>query len=349
MSDVQLLLNGEIYSGWKSVKIGRSLDMLANTFELTLTDNQAAKARTIKLGSPCRVRIDGETIITGYVDRIRPSYNGKSRSLEVSGRSKTADLVDCSIPPDDLDGVQQNQQTLLQLAQYVCGKIRLKARSEINDLLPIEVAVAEAEQTLFEFLEKHSGAAGVMLLSDTDGNLVITRGSTQRIDTALILGKNIEEAEGEFNHRDRFSSYLITGQQVGSDNSYGESAAHVSGVSYDTMMRYRPTTIIGDNLDLQQAKRQAEWKRNVHYGRSRQATYIVNGWRHANDLWRPNRNVLVCDEWMGFTGKDGKGEWLMIGTVEYLFDNRGERTRLTVMPREAYDLISLPSEDGGDW
>ena len=63
-----------------------------------------------------------------------------------------------------------------------------------------------------------------------------------------------------------------------------------------------------------------------------------------------NTNVLVRDPWMGFTGTDGNGEWLMIGAVEYVLDEEGERSRLTVMPREAYDLIPLPDEDaGGVW
>nr|WP_330178206.1 hypothetical protein [Candidatus Vondammii sp. HM_W22] len=52
----------------------------------------------------------------------------------------------------------------------------------------------------------------------------------------------------------------------------------------------------------------------------------------------------MLDEWMGFND-----EWLMIGTVEFVLDARGQRTRLTVMPPEAYDLVPLPAEDGGDW
>lgn len=349
MSDVQLLLNGEIYSGWKSVKIGRSLDMLANTFELTLTDNQAAKARTIKLGSPCRIRIDGETVITGYVDRIRPRHNSKSRGIEVSGRSKTADLVDCSLPIDSFGRLQQKNQTLLQLAQFVTGHFGINTSSEVSDLLAITIADISPGQTAFEFIEGHTRQAAVMPVTDPDGNLVLMRAGTTRLDTALILGENIKEGEGEFSHRDRFSSYYFPAQAAGNDYMNGEESSHIVGRASDASMRFRPFVLQVDTSSQEDTKRRAQWEANVRYGRSRQATYIVNGWRHADDLWRPNRNVLVLDEWMGFTGKDGKGEWLMIGTVEYLFDERGERSRLTVMPREAYDLIPLPSDDGGGW
>ncbi len=48
-----LAIEGELYGGWKEISLTRSLDIFANTFDLTLTDNQASQARTVKLGSPC--------------------------------------------------------------------------------------------------------------------------------------------------------------------------------------------------------------------------------------------------------------------------------------------------------
>jgi prophage tail gpP-like protein len=203
----------------------------------------------------------------------------------------------------------------------------------------------ETEQTFFEFLECQSRIDGVMLLSDPEGNLVIDRGSKERVGTAIVLGENIESADGEFSERDRFSHYYIVAQYSDDEDETGEASAHVSGIANDIKVRYRPTSFILTSGNLAEAKRRAEWQRNVQYGRSRQATYTVSGWHHNNGLWKPNTNVLVQDEWMGFTGKDGKGEWLMIGTVEFVMDKSGQKTKLTVMPAEAYDLIPLPEEE----
>jgi prophage tail gpP-like protein len=348
--EIELLVNGKIYTGWKGVSVRSSLDFFASSFDLTLTDTQAGDARKIKLGSSCRVRIDGELLITGHVDRRKPKYDSKSRSLTISGRSKVADLVDCSLPPTDAGSGQQNSQTLLQLTTTIAGRFNIKARSEVSGLAPIKRGNLAPEQTPFEFLEVYARAAGVRLADDPDGNLVITRASTERVATALVLGENIEKAEGEFSERDRFSHYYIYGQGSFSGEDNAELVAHITGYAEDMKVRYRPTTIIAegamDNLGM--AKRRAEWQRNVQYGRSRQATYTVSGWRHKDGLWRKNTNVLVRDEWMGFTGKDGKGEWLMIGTVEFVIDEGGKRTRLTVMPKEAYDLVPLPAAEEED-
>lgn len=341
---VTLAIGGKLYGGWKEISVRRSLDIFADTFDLTLTDNEAGQARTIKLGAPCQVRIGGETLITGYVDRIRPRYDAQRRSITVSGRSKTADLVDCSLPPHKLNGVQKREQTLLELAKFVGGLVGVSARSEVPGLSKRRVSVIENTETLFEFLEAHSRADGVMLLSDTDGNLVISRASKDRVGTALVLGENIEEAEGEFSQRDRFSHYYVSTQQTNWNDDKPELAAHITGETSDVNVRYRPTTVPVDSMDTSQATRRAEWQRNVHYGRSRQATYTVTGWRQKHGLWRPNTRVRVVDEWMGFVN-----EWLMIGTVEFVLNDTGKRTRLTVMPAEAYDLVALPDEDGGTW
>jgi prophage tail gpP-like protein len=349
--DIELLVNGQIYTGWKGVNVRSSLDYFASSFDLTMTDTQAGDAKTIKLGSPCQVRVAGEKLITGFVDRIRPRYDGKSRSLTVSGRSKVADLVDCSLPPQDTGSGQQNNQTFLQLATTIADRFKIKVRNEASDLAPISLAVLAPEQTAYEFLEVLARSIGVRLTDDPDGNLVITQASTERVGTALVLGENIEQAEGEFSERDRFSHYYILGQRSYTDGEDAESDAHISGQSVDLKVRYRPTTINAEGAigGLAEAKRRAEYQRNIQYGRSRQATYTVSGWHHNEGLWRKNTNVLVQDEWMGFTGKDGKGEWLMIGTVEFVMDGGGKRTKLTVMPKEAYDLTPLPAVDAEGW
>ncbi|MCW8959380.1 MAG: hypothetical protein OQL21_10115, partial [Gammaproteobacteria bacterium] len=275
--------------------------------------------------------------------------------LQVSGRSLCADLVDCAIPPEATKGVQLKSQNLLQLARHFCKTINasIQVNSDVSDLSPVSVATLDPGDTLHEFLDHHARADGVRLQDQSDGGILITRRSDERISTALVLGENILEAKGEFNHRNRFSEYHIIGHTLwaepADDSANNNSLVLVTGMAGDSISRYRPTTIIADNMTPEQARRHAEFTRNVHYGRSRKATYIVGGWRHAGGLWRHNTNVLVKDPWMGFEGHDGGGEWLMVGTVEYVLDGEGERTELTVMPREAYDMEPLPDEDAAVW
>lgn len=348
MPDVQLLINGDSYSGWTGVHVRRSIDYLADMFDLTLTDTAAGAARSIRIGSPCQILIDGEKLITGHVDCVRPSYNARTRAITVSGRSKTADLVDCSLAARALDSVQRRDQTLLQLATWIAGRFGIKVRSTVDNLNRIAIATYQEEETPFEFLEALSRKEGARLMTDPEGNLVITRSLGERIGTALVLGENVLSADADFKDRDRYSHYYVSGQRGSTEDDEAGAYAHITGLAEDRGVRYRPTAMCGTFGGLFEAQRYAEWMRNVHFGRSRQATYTVAGWRHADGIWSPNTSVLVRDPWTGFEGPDGKGEWLMIGTVELILDEHGQRTQLTVMPSEAYDLVPLPEGDDDD-
>ena len=95
---VRLLVNGIEYGGWKSVHISAGIERQARDFELEVTDRwpgQAEIPRRIQPGDPCQVFVGDDLIITGYVDATPIRYDGKSVSVGVKGRSKTADLVDC--------------------------------------------------------------------------------------------------------------------------------------------------------------------------------------------------------------------------------------------------------------
>lgn len=348
MADLQLKLGQDLYSGWKGISVNRSLEQLAHSFDLTLTDNRVGGARDIILGAPCEVRLDGKTIVTGYVDRIRPGYDGRRRTLTVSGRSKTGDLVDCSIPPSQIKS-EARGQTLLQLAQTWCQPFGIRASSTVNDLQTLKTSSLEAGQTGFEYLERYARVAGVMLTTGANGDLVICRASQQRLTTALVLGGNIRSAEGEFNSRDRFSVYSMLGQETLSGDGWDSEGA-ATKVAMDIedpsfSRRYRPTTIVADDLTEAEMRRRGEWQRNVHYGRSQQATYTVSGWHHSDGLWSPNVQVRVQDPWMGFDDV-----WLMLSGVKLIQDERGRRSQLTVMPTEAYDLIPIPEREAeGGW
>jgi prophage tail gpP-like protein len=183
----------------------------------------------------------------------------------------------------------------------------------------------------------------VLLLSDGLGNLVMTRASTSRITTVLELGTNIFRANGTASHRDRFSQYQVKGQQSGSDDWYGEDAAHPLGSATDgDITRHRPLTVLAEEqIDSASAKERAEWERNVRYGRSRRISYTVHGWYHADGLWQPNVLVDVRDPFLSLTGTR------LVAGVGLTLDEDGFTTTLELLPRQAFDRIELP-EPGED-
>ena len=103
---VRLEVDGKLYGGWKDIEINRSLEQCAGTFKLSVTDRwpQQSQSRQVPAGASCRVLVNGASVITGYVDDVEVSYDPNGHTYSVTGRDKTADLVDCCPPSTQLKG-----------------------------------------------------------------------------------------------------------------------------------------------------------------------------------------------------------------------------------------------------
>src|SRR5688572_22527297 len=95
--DVKLLVNGRRYSGFKSIRVTRTIESIAGSFALEVSDRWSAEeAWPIVEEDACRVEVEGETVIDGYVERIDVAATKDSRTLAYSGRDRAGALVDSS-------------------------------------------------------------------------------------------------------------------------------------------------------------------------------------------------------------------------------------------------------------
>lgn len=95
---VRLVVGGVEFGGWKSVRIGAGIERQARSFDLSVTDRWPGSTdvpRRVRPGDACELYIGGDRVATGYIDGTPIRYDGRSVSVGIRGRSKTADLVDC--------------------------------------------------------------------------------------------------------------------------------------------------------------------------------------------------------------------------------------------------------------
>lgn len=344
VDDVILSLGGQRHSGWKSVRIIESLDRVAHSFELSLSDKwsdgASADRRTIVAGMPCNVSIDNQVLISGYVDEVAPRYNATAHSIDVVGRSKAGDLVDCST-----EGQSFNGQTLLQIARALAQPFGIEVSVAAGvDIGPaITTARLEPGQPIFEFLEEWARIRALRFVSDANGNLVITRAGVGRTVDSVALGVNVRDAGGNLSVRDRYSLYTAVAQSAEFDDE--NFNAQVTGAANDDwggLARHRPYTFMVENAaDAGAAKQRADWQRRTAYGRSQGIVYTLTGWRQSNgELWQFNTLASVVDAWAGVNGDR------LIVEVSRVLDDQGRRTELRVMPKEAFDLNPLPDPTG---
>lgn len=343
MARLLLEVDGARYSGWKEIRVRRSLEQLCDTFKVKYIDAWGSEPYPIQEGDAVRVMIERENgelvpVITGYVDDADQGYDKSSHDLEVRGRSKLGDFVDCT---PRVTRQQVRGADFLKLANDLCEPfgITASAASGVDVGGEIRRFVIQPNETGENALRRVAAHRGLVMTSDTDGNLVLTRGSAaQPISTALVEGKNIESARYSGSWRNRHSEYQFRSQMQPDDDWNGDAANPVGTVSDDAITRYRPMAVLaehqGDRKDLE---RRATWERNARAGKGQRLTVTVPGWEHADGLWEPNTLVPVSIPFLRIDDQ------MLVGAVEFQRSRKsGTVSVLDLVGPGAFDVLGAP-------
>ncbi|MEX2630034.1 MAG: hypothetical protein WD341_08860 [Tistlia sp.] len=346
--DIVLNVGGTEHGGWKSLAVTRSLEELAGSFDLTVSDRWpgSTAGKRIAPGDACTVSLGGELLVSGYVDDVRPRIDADSHEVAFKGRDRTADLVDCS--PALEPGEWRNLQ-LTQLVAAIAEPFGIAVTSQVSVGEPFATFRLEQGETAFEAIDRAARQRKVLATSDGAGGLVLTRaGAGARAAVALRVGDNVLSGEAVYSQRDRFSTYVIKGQQPG-DDAWGETtAAHVRAEARDPgIRRHRPMTLIADQPGgeaSQQAR--VEWEARTRAARGRRVEISVQGWRQgeAGPLWRPNVLVDCHHPDLGVETD------LLVSSVTFERGGNGTITRLSLLPADAFlpEPVELTSKGGTD-
>lgn len=342
MEDVTLAVNGVEYGGWTEVEIVRSIEQIAGTFSLKVSERfpESPVSRPIRPGDECTLLIGGEVVITGHVDDVDISHDAASHEVTVRGRDATGDLVDSAAVHEP---GEWSERRLDRIAADLAKPFGISVRAAADVGKPFPKFRLEEGETAFEAIERMCRQRAILPVSDGKGGLVLTRRGTARAPAALVLGLNIKAASGSFSDRERFQRYIVKAQQSGNDFLSGEAAASPKAEASDpAIARYRPAIVLaeeqGDGATLAE---RAKWEASVRAGRARRGEITVQGFRAGGAggrLWNPNQIVSVEDEFLGINAD------MLIATVAFrLTGADGRVSVLSVARPEAFDLIELPA------
>lgn len=331
---VSLTVDGLDYGGWKSVSISAGLERQARDFNLAITWRWPGQAVSIPIrqGAKCMVRIGGDLILTGWVFATPISYDDKQITLSISGRSLTADLVDCAAV--NKPGQWKNQG-VLSIVKALAAPYGLAVRSEIAETGKLSDHTIEPGETAFESIDRLLTLFRVFSTDDAKGMVVLAKpGSEGRAVDALELGKNVLKANAELDFSTVFSEYRVLGQRSGTDDEFGEQAAEVAAAVSDDRTTRKRVLIIHESGQMTSALAQsrANWERGQRMGKALGTTYTVQGWRQSNGaLWRHNMLVRVVDPVIGFD-RD-----MLIAEVTYSLGPEGTITTMLVGPPDGFE------------
>lgn len=335
MSDVRLYVGSNIYTGWKTVEVTRAIDQAASSFTVSLSANFAEGVAVLPVapGTPCRVELNAQIVVTGYVDGITGSYGKEEHSYSITGRSAVGDLVDCSAI---VEGGEFINQTVDAIARAICRPfgISVVVATGVDVGAPLPKHRVD-DGGAHEVIERACRRRGLLLLSSASGGLIIDQVGSATVSTPLAFGENVKSGSGRFVINNRFSEYRVKGQSTGGDAISLEQQIQPVSIEYDpSVKRYRPLVVDAEEGEVDASKR-GRFEASTRLGRSTQIEYLVQGWEHADGLWQPNVLVRVIDPYFRLDA------WLLISSVVYSYGEEGTQCKITVMPKEAFTVEKL--------
>lgn len=337
---IALAIDGVNYSGFKDVAIMRGIEQAAWQFELTAAPQHQNDSRfLIEDGMACNITLGNQLALTGFVDDVNIDYDANNHQVQVTGRSAACDLVDCSTAGQQIKA----GQSLLDLVKAAVAPFGLSvsvdasaAEAAAEPFATVDNA-QDAGQPVWEYIEELARIRAVLIISNAQGGITITRTGTRFAHTALVLGKNILSCKAKRSHRSLFSDYTVAAQQPllgGSAEDTSQSQANAKGFA----RRFRPQLIHADNPgDTAACSARADWQARVNYGRSQSIVYTVSDWFQDNGkLWQPNQLISITDPY----NRLNNATMLITQTRHQLQASTGKTCQLSVMPPQAFELMA---------
>ena len=350
----QISINGQAFNLWESATVQRTIDANCGSFRFMNSSTTPLSEYPVKAGDFVQVLIDGKSVITGFIDEISDNLDDGYHIISISGRDNVQDLIDSSVP--DSAKVEEGPISLEKLCENVITAIgaEIKVISDItlDDFNSEDLQASFSGGGCMEYLVNFARKRQVYLVSDGSGNLLIYRPDKTNKASSPIINlqdnrtNNILTYSVVRSQQNRFNKYLCRSQDnfgFSLDAEYEVDGTDRKGEVTDSQIRASRYIEIpaeesmSDDECLERAKEDA----NVRRANGLEYTATVAGTTQINGtVWDFGQFINVQDDFANV-----KGEFL-IKAVEYSVDvDAGTRTTLTIVPTDAYQVLSEPSDE----
>jgi prophage tail gpP-like protein len=311
-----LRIGRNVFPYWTDVAVAKRLDTIANSFSLSLVSSSSPDLFSfpIDIGDRAALSLSSQYLISGYIDALETNFSLEGHRISISGRDNTGDLVDCSVV---LEGDEFLNQSLTQIAQALCRPFDIPVKPG-GDPTPIPSFKIDPGETVFDALERAARLKGVLFRPDGLGNLKIVKIAEKTSTTSLIEGQNIKSANVSYDHTDRFSDYIVRGQNMLATET-DEGGENIEGTASDKVIRrYRPKlTLAHTSVNREQASALAAWENTVSAARSILVSIETPGWTKTDGaLWDVNELIKVKSPSLGIDA------YMLASGVDFSFDKK---------------------------
>ena len=353
MSDntIQIEIDGQNLSDYIDGSVDIQLDQFCNSFSFTTTKDLQGEYNIFP-EQECRIYINGKKAITGVIDNVSPTEDAMSSTVNVSGRDRTCDIVDSDLPENISLSGEFTLVTVIQKVVQALG-LDIEVINEIPDLRTFtsaDIVSAEVDKNCFDFINEYAQKVSALLITNSDGNIVITRAGNNRYSDKLLNevgneNNNILSSSAGYDYSKRFYKYIVYSQNNANTQTSNITIDNVAqkGIAYDTEIRQSRVLVMKANnaCNSGNCEEIATLEANIRRANSLQYKCEVYGFQTNNgELWKTNHLIQVFDE-----DNDIDSELLIKGVTYNL--GEGSTTTLDLALADAYTLQASLDEVNG--
>lgn len=348
---MELELGGRVWTDFVAASVTDRLDALCKEFSFELTSQSGAPI-PFRGGESCRVKIDGQTILSGYIEKVSVDGGADEHTIKVEGRSRTADILDSAIagalsdirPPTTLSAV--------------CNSVIAHIGSDVgvfDTVNPapfakaIDVVAPEPAQNCFEFLEQWARKRQCLLSETADGRLWIRRADGVSVDKWVQQraegdrsANNVLSYSVSYDLTNRFRSYEFNAQLsllalVDAGETPDDQIVDQRATVEDSGLTGRGRQMVIQSESMfagGELEQRAVWERDIRRARSRVYSCEVSGpYGQDGQLWKTGELPFVRDDLCGIDTR------MLCNSVAFSLDaDGGTVTTLGFVERGAYRL-----------
>ena len=309
-------------------RIMRAMDTVANAIDFTIPwtpglDNELDNRVKPKSYTPLNVSIGSDLVLTGRL-YTPDSKVGNGTTLNLSGFTKTIDIVDSTVTPP----LEENNITLEAQVKKLVEPLGFTVKVLTKTGGAFDRVTAQKGEKIFVFLSRLSRQRGVLLSNDVPGNVTIISSNISGSPIATLeqgISQGVTGWGNKVDGRAMFNTYRAVAE--GPLDTF-------EGVSIDKAVPIsRFKEVIADESTGGNVAGAARWARNKTIADALSFSLTSEGFRNLNgDLWTENEQVTIISPAMFL--KDGFN--FLINRVEYVLGSNGRSSVKSFVPPTMY-------------
>lgn len=341
---ITIEIDGINFEDFETGIVSRRFDEFCGTFDFKCSKDDADDFN-IDEQSYCTIYVNDKKVMTGVIDKVSPSEDANSSSVNITGRDITCDIVDSTLPTSiSLSG----EFDLVTVVEKVIEALELQDLIKVINNIPdlkkftsADVVSSEIDKNAFEFLNEYAQKVSAILITDEDGNIVITRAGEKTVPDKILnqFGNpenNVLSSSAGYDFSERYYKYIVVSQSNATTEKKEITLDSVSqkGIAYDEAARKSRVKVIkADNsCNSETCQEIATLEANVRRANSLKYNCSVAGYQLNNgDLYSINTLMTVIDDDNFIESQ------LMVKSVSFEFGD-GSITNLEFAPLDAYTL-----------